>query len=297
VSNLNFSAGQINPNEVTVAVGSDGYVDLYNHAGSVNLLADVQGYYTTRAGASPQQSGLVGGTATRVLSTVAGTGAAKGAVGPGGRVTFHAALPAGSAPAVAPVAVVLNVTATAGTAGSYVAVTTAGAKGAPTTSVLNFKAGQTTSNLVVVPVGADGEVTLYNHSGHVQLLADIQGVYTTGGGAEPFVPVTPVRILDTRTNGTVIGANDDALARVPAGYAVPTGADVLVNITGTGATANTYLTAWQNGQLVPGTSNLNLTPGQTRPVLALAPVSGGYIAIHNHSGKVSVIADLAGYFG
>ena len=48
----------------------------------------------------------------------------------------------------------------------------------PTVSNLNFTAGQTVANLVIVPVGADGKIRLYNGSpGTVQLIADIAGYY------------------------------------------------------------------------------------------------------------------------
>ena len=46
----------------------------------------------------------------------------------------------------------------------------------PTGSSLNFVAGQTVPNLVVVPIGADGTITLHNGSpGTVQLLGDLYG--------------------------------------------------------------------------------------------------------------------------
>jgi hypothetical protein len=45
-SNLNFVAGQAPiPNAVTVDVGASGQVSFYNHAGSVNVVADIVGYY------------------------------------------------------------------------------------------------------------------------------------------------------------------------------------------------------------------------------------------------------------
>ncbi|MFC1417940.1 PKD domain-containing protein [Streptacidiphilus cavernicola] len=294
VSHLNFKAGQINPNEVTVPVGSDGYVDLYNFSGSVNLLADVQGYYTTKAGASPSQSGLVPLQPTRVLDST---------VGPG--ETLLQAIPRSVLSSIRrdPIAVVLNLTATAGTASSYVAADSRSLYTTPpTTSVLNFRAGQTTSNLVVVPVDPQGQVSLYNHSGRVRLIADVQGYYTDDPSA-PYVPVTPTRILDTR-NGTglprsaAVGPNATVHTSVPTALGVPAGADVLVNLTGTGATADTFLTAYDDDAQLPGTSNLNLVPGQTRPVLTLAPTDSlGRLSVHNHSGNTSVIADLEGYFG
>jgi hypothetical protein len=45
-SNLNFTAGETIPNLVTVPVGADGQIDFYNQSGSVNLVADLAGYYT-----------------------------------------------------------------------------------------------------------------------------------------------------------------------------------------------------------------------------------------------------------
>lgn len=45
-SNVSFSAGQIVPNAVTVPVGGDGKVALFNRSGGVtHFLADVSGYY------------------------------------------------------------------------------------------------------------------------------------------------------------------------------------------------------------------------------------------------------------
>ncbi|MFC9587288.1 hypothetical protein ACFVJ8_31290, partial [Streptomyces yangpuensis] len=44
-SNLNFTTGQTIPNLVIVPV-VNGKVSFYNNAGSVDLIADVAGYYT-----------------------------------------------------------------------------------------------------------------------------------------------------------------------------------------------------------------------------------------------------------
>jgi len=55
------------------------------------------------------------------------------------------------------------------------------------TSNLNFQAGQNIPNLVVVPVGADGKIQLYNGSpGTVQLVADVTGyIIGTAPSAAP----------------------------------------------------------------------------------------------------------------
>ncbi|XEC32864.1 N-acetylmuramoyl-L-alanine amidase [Streptomyces fradiae] len=45
-------------------------------------------------------------------------------------------------------------------------------------SNLNFTAGTTIPNLVVVPV-VNGKVSFYNKSGYVDLLADVAGYYVS----------------------------------------------------------------------------------------------------------------------
>jgi hypothetical protein len=69
------------------------------------------------------------------------------------------------------------VTATNPTASSYVTVWPDGTA-RPTASSLNFTLGETIPNLVVVPVGADGAIDFYNHTGSVDLVADLEGYYT-----------------------------------------------------------------------------------------------------------------------
>ncbi len=79
-------------------------------------------------------------------------------------------------PASGVTAVVLNVTATQPTASSYVTVYPDG-ETLPTASNLNFTARETIPNLVVVPVGADGEIDFYNDAGSVNLVADLAGYF------------------------------------------------------------------------------------------------------------------------
>src|SRR5258707_9130843 len=62
-SNLSFTAGETIPNLVVVPVGADGKVDFYNSAGTVQLIADLSGYYTARS-AGDTVSGTVSVTPT-----------------------------------------------------------------------------------------------------------------------------------------------------------------------------------------------------------------------------------------
>ena len=112
----------------------------------------------------------------RVLDTRTGNGAPRAAVG-GGRTLAVKVTGLAGVPAAGVAAVVVNVTVTQPTAGGYI---TAWADGAarPGTSNLDFSAGQSVPNLAVVPVGADGDIALFNGSpGTVQLIVDVTGYY------------------------------------------------------------------------------------------------------------------------
>jgi hypothetical protein len=83
----------------------------------------------------------------------------------------------GGVPATGVSAVVVNITATEPTAGSYLtAFPTGTAK--PLASNLNFGPGQTIPNLVVVKLGAGGKFSLYNAVGSTHVIADVVGWYS-----------------------------------------------------------------------------------------------------------------------
>ncbi|MGW7431425.1 FlgD immunoglobulin-like domain containing protein, partial [Streptomyces sp. NPDC054861] len=109
-------------------------------------------------------------TPTRLMDTRSGLGVPKAKVGPAGTVTLRVA-GVGGVPATGVTAVVLNVTATGPTSAGFVSVYPSGTQ-RTSASNLNFTAGQTVPNLVVVPV-VDGKVSFYNHAGSVDLLADV----------------------------------------------------------------------------------------------------------------------------
>ena len=85
---------------------------------------------------------------------------------------------AGGVPATGVSAVVLNVTVTQPSTHGHITVYPDGTT-LPTASNLNFSPGETVPNLVIAPVGSDGEVDLNNgSSGTVQLAtADVSGYF------------------------------------------------------------------------------------------------------------------------
>jgi predicted RNA-binding protein with TRAM domain len=165
-SNLNVVRGQTIPNLVTVAVGAGNKVTLFNNSGTIDLIADLAGYYTDDTG-----SGFTAVSPKRVLDTRIGVGAPKAKIGAGRTVTLTIpGLPAGTT------AVTMNVTATNPSSASYVSVYPAGTARS-SASNLNVVRGQTIPNLVTVAVGAGNKVTLFNNSGTIDLIADLAGYY------------------------------------------------------------------------------------------------------------------------
>ncbi|MFD7141056.1 peptidoglycan recognition protein, partial [Streptomyces sp. NPDC059919] len=101
-SNLNFTPGQTIPNLVVVPV-VDGKVGFFNNQGTVDLIADITGYFTSAGdGATHTNIGP-----KRLMDTRSGLGVPQGKIGAGGVVTLPVAGTNGI-PATGVTAVVLN---------------------------------------------------------------------------------------------------------------------------------------------------------------------------------------------
>ncbi|MBR7825045.1 right-handed parallel beta-helix repeat-containing protein [Actinospica sp. MGRD01-02] len=295
-SNVNFAANQTVANLATVRVGAGGKVDLYNaSSGSTQLVADVEGYYV--AGGSG--AGYVPVNPDRLLDTRKGIGAAKAAVARYGQLSLKVA-GSGPVPASGTVAVALNVTVTTPTAGGYLTVWPDGSS-RPSTSNVNFNAGQTLPNLVIVKVPLDGKIDFYNSSGGtVQVIADVEGYYAASGGGA-FVPLNPSRVMDTREyldGSPFTGYGLQTWSVAQAGFADY--AAVVMNVTVTNTAGSGIVTVYPEGDTRPTTSNLNFTRGQTVPNLVMSGYTAGTtggVNIYNGSPQgIDVVADLFGYF-
>ena len=303
-SNLNYKQGVSVPNLVIARVGIDGKVSMYNNLGTVNLAADVQGYFLGNATGSTYFSL----PPSRILDTRNGTGGISTAVGAGGVIEVKVT-DAGGVPAAGGTAVALNVTATnVSGAESYLTVWPTGAA-RPTASNLNFIAGQTVPNLVIARVGDGGKVSIYNNVGTVDVVADTQGYFATPGTDPPgstYFPTSPARILDTRTGEGVpggfqghLGEGDTIDLQVRGRGGVPSNATaVVLNVTAADAFGpDSYLTVYPTGTTQPLASNLNFVNGQTVPNLVIAKIgTEGKVTIYNNLGAVVVVADVQGWF-
>ncbi|WP_441250945.1 hypothetical protein [Kitasatospora sp. McL0602] len=299
-SSLNWTAGQVVPNLVTVPVGADGKVTLYNgSSGTSQFVADVLGYY----GQLLPGSAFTPVGPQRVLDTRIGLGRpGNQPVGAGQSVVLKVA-GAGGVPAAGASAVALNVTVTDTRGPGYLTAWPSGSA-RPVASNLNWVAGQTVPNMVVVPIGPDGTVSLYNGSpGTSQLVADVAGYYAGGSGGSLYRSAGPVRVMDTRLGqGAPAGAVPSHGTVVldlngTAGSAKPKA--VVLNVTVTGPTDWGYLTAWPSGGSRPTASNLNWVKGQTIANQVVVPVGAdGRVAFYNGgAGSVQVVIDRIGFIG
>lgn len=302
-SNLNYVADQTFPNLVVVPLGTNGQISLANAAGTTDLIVDVLGYFP--AASSFTAVGPARITDTRAGgSTIDGIERAAGPLGAGGirlvTVTGRAGVPAGGRGSV-----ILNVTAVGAASASYLTVWPSG-EPRPTASNLNMSAGQTIPNLVVVPVGADGRVAVFNEAGRVDVLVDVLGWMPAG---PLFSGLTPARLLDTRPGGSTVdglglgeGTFGPGAARrlqILGRGGVPAAGvgSVALNVTVTGPTADSYLTVWPSQATQPTASNLNWVAGDTFPNMVIVPVGpDGKVSIYNEAGRADVIVDVLGWF-
>lgn len=174
-SDLNPEAGQVSTNLVVVPLGPGGDIELFNAGGSVDLVADLAGWYDNTP--TPTSGHLVPLSPARLLDTRSGVGASAIPVGPSGTLTLQVT-GRGGVPNAGVSAVVLNLTAVHNTGDTFITAWPSGVA-RPTASNLNPIIGRITSNLVVVPVGAGGQIQLFNLNGSTDLVADVFGWYSS----------------------------------------------------------------------------------------------------------------------
>jgi hypothetical protein len=293
-SNLNFVPGQTVANLVTVAV-SEGKVSVYNNAGSVHVVLDVVGFYYDSTGQMGARFHAV--TPTRLFDTRSGLGGVLATPMRSGQTGAFKVTGKGGVPEDVN-AVVLNVTVTQPTSSGFLTVYPFDVANLPVASNINFVAGQTVPNLVVVRAPSYGLINFYNYTnfgGTTHVLADVVGYFDADRSTEAgrLLTLQPTRLVDTRIKpGSCL----------PGGYYAPLtfpsslGA-VVVNTTVTEPTAPGHMTVFPYPPPPPLASNLNFVPGQTVPNLVMVKVGdGGKVGFYNSAGCTHLVIDLFGFF-
>ncbi|HVF20086.1 MAG TPA: hypothetical protein VNA14_07580 [Mycobacteriales bacterium] len=295
-SNLNFVAGDVIANLVIVRIGSAGQVSIFNNSGNTHVAADVVGYYGPATGGSAYTAV----NPDRILDTRDGNGGSTEPIGSGESRSLQVT-GRGGVPATA-TAVAINLTAISPSASGFLTAYPSGTT-RPVASNINFVRGDTIANLVIVRLGADGKINIFNNSGFTQAAADVVGYFSdTGGSQALYTSLNPERIMDTR-NGTggpssPIGPGESRELQVTGRASVPANATaVAFNLTAIEPSSSGFFTAFPTGTLRPTASNINFVRGDVIPNLVIVRVgAGGKVSIYNNSGFANAAADIVGYF-
>ncbi|MEO7397241.1 MAG: hypothetical protein ABIW84_01620, partial [Ilumatobacteraceae bacterium] len=301
-STLNIAAaGAVKPNFAIVPIGAEGKISLYVVPGG-NIIIDVLGYFAPAAPTSAAGR-FVAIDPVRTLDTRTAT-----LVPPG----WTAHIPTGESvvvpraatvPTIGVSALVLNVTSSDARSAGFLRAEPTGSS--PSTSTVNYVADAASSNTVIVPLGADGTVSVFTNAGS-HIVVDITGYITDASAPVAasglFVPIATGRAYDSRfdplgalPSGDIrsvqLAGATAVLASIPVGTA-----SLSINLTATDETAPGFLTAYPAGAAVPATSTLNY--------LSQQPVANGALLKLSAGGALSVLAlqrthfliDVNGYF-
>jgi RHS repeat-associated protein len=244
-------------------------------------------------------------TPTRIIDTRTGLGGTKQQLGTATTFNFTV-VGTGDVPGSGVAAVVLSLTTVSPSVNSWMTVWPTGAP-RPGVSQITTAATVNQGTTVVSAVGVDGQVSIYNNAGTLDVLVDVLGYYTdntatTAGGT--FAAVTPSRVTDTRNglNSPVAKmATGETRAFTMTGVGgVPAGgvAAVVFSLAVTNATNGTsWMVAYRHGDTLPETSNINVIAGQTTNTLITVPVSAsGQVDVYNNGTPADVIMDMEGYY-
>ncbi|MBL8210237.1 MAG: BACON domain-containing protein [Bryobacterales bacterium] len=176
----------------------------------------------------------------------------------------------------------------------------------PLASTLNSFRGRVVANAAVVPLGANGAVSLYA-SHDTDVVIDVNGYFASDNTALAFYSVNPCRVADTRAGsgktgefgapGIPIGGGTRSF-RLPAGNcAIPPEAKALsLNLTAVPAGYLAYVSMWPTGQEQPFVSTLNSWDGQVVANAAIIPAgTDGAVSIYSPN-ATDLVLDVNGYF-
>jgi hypothetical protein len=178
-SNVNFSAGEAVANRVTVGVGTGGQIEVYNHAGTVDVDVDVNGYYTGVGGTGSVFVPLA--TPVRITDTRGATPLNGTPIAANTSESFNLATALSAIPTTA-TSVVSNFTVISGDASGYLSVYPTSTTVHPVSSSVNWTANETVPNFTIADTNSTGSVEVYNSAGGtINLLIDVFGYFTPSG--------------------------------------------------------------------------------------------------------------------
>ena len=191
-------------------------------------------------------------------------------------------------------------TALGGNFPGYATVLPTGAAQPPTSNLNTNGNGDARPNLVIVPLGADGSITIHL-AALPDVLVDVAGYFVdSNSGAGLYHVTPPSREVDSRIpTGFGPLAIDATQTLDPASPIPGTAIAVSQNVTMTHSLGGGYVTAYPSDQARPLASNANVSgPNQDHASLTFTKVGAngaGAIAFYS-SGGTDLVVDITGYF-
>jgi hypothetical protein len=305
-STVNFPVGDNRANGVTVALSATGTLSATFNGpapgNSTHLIFDVTGFFL------PDDTGATFFplAPTRLLDTRNATGNLPGPFVKGTPQTFQVT-GLGGVPDEA-TAVTGNLTATGMTAAGFVFLGPE-EQPSPTSSTLNFPMGDNRANGVTVALSADGTLSATFDGAaegkSTHLIFDVTGYFVPDESGASFVPLTPARLLDSRTGNGLAGPFVKGTPRtfqVTGRGGVPGNATAVTgNLTATGMNAAGFAFLGPDPLPNPTSSTLNFPVGDSRANGLTVRLGAGGTLSGTFNGapagkSTHLIFDVTGYF-
>ena len=290
---LNVTAGTPASALVVSPLGGNGFVSVGNAYGSTEVSVHVVGYYPVTGGQVFRPM-----TALRIYDSRRDPA---GALVPGSPRTVT--LPALSGiPSASMSGALLNVTAVSpqGT-GSLTVQSAGGDRSNPT---LAYTPGSLVKTSAVARL-ANGALSLTSHDAATHVVVDVVGWWAPPEvvSGRLFQPRSTMRVLNTATGFGArkgkVGPGGVVTVRVAGrGKPAPAGVRaVVMNVTASSATRQTFVTAWPYGARRPVWPDLSVPAWRTTANLVVVRVgTGGKVKITNGAGSTNILADVVGYY-
>lgn len=327
---LSYSTGQSvsNTGTLALAAGSSANLRIQNFAGASDFVVEIQGYFQLAGGSGyapvlpcrvvdtriqPSRPTVINETGTFAPGNqrsfqVSGSGGPQFAAQ--GGVANGCGIPAGTT------AVELSITAVGPSGNGFVRAFPHG-QSAPNATFLSYSAGEGVTNTGTVTLtGTDSGVDLsvLNLGASTNIVIDVFGFFIPRAGSR-YIPVTPCRVLDTRTAGVAfvpkrvrslqVGGRFVGFASQgasnPKGCRVAESAQAVeVSLTAVTPASTGFLRAAPAGSgRVPDATVLNYVAGKSVTNTASLPLGefGRHdLNLQNLTGATNLVIDVLGYF-
>ena len=174
----------------------------------------------------------------------------------------------------------------------------------PSVSALNSVDGRVKANGLIVPAGINGSLEAFA-TDDTELILDISGYFvpSTQSGSLVFYPVTPCRLVDTRSGAGSLGGPSLPAARersfpvLSSSCGLPGNAKAYsLNYTAIPKRGLGWMSTWPSGQPQPVVSTLNAPTGAITANAAITVAgTNGSISVYA-SDNTDLVIDVNGYF-